>query len=161
MPRATLHLGRMTLKRHAHCSSTRRPASCSVALYAAIEGTPASKQRGQQRARISHFVELQRLPLFERFARKAIEQGDRNMVVRGGCLCRSIEFEADRPFLKFVNVNAPNAEGQAGSAFAANAYVPPQVRSRISINVRRLKILPPRARRSIMSVSTSMPVTPA
>jgi len=40
------------------------------------------------------------------------EQGVRNMVVRGGCLCRSIEFEVDLPFLKFVNVIAPDAGRQ-------------------------------------------------
>ena len=54
------------------------------------------------------------------------EQGVRNMVVRGGCLCRSIEFEVDLPFLKFVKCHCSRCRKATGSAFAANAYVLPQ-----------------------------------
>jgi hypothetical protein len=46
-------------------------------------------------------------------------------VVRGGCLCKSIGFEADLPFAKFVKCHCSRCRKATGSAFAANAYVLP------------------------------------
>ena len=48
------------------------------------------------------------------------------MVVSGGCLCRSVEFEADLPFLKFIRCHCSRCRKATGSAYAANAYVLPQ-----------------------------------
>ena len=47
------------------------------------------------------------------------------MTVRGGCLCGSVDFEADLPFLKFVKCHCSRCRRATGSAFAANAYVLP------------------------------------
>ena len=47
------------------------------------------------------------------------------MPVRGGCLCRSVSFEADLPFVKFVRCHCSRCRSATGSAFAANAYVLP------------------------------------
>jgi hypothetical protein len=47
------------------------------------------------------------------------------MPVRGGCLCRSVAFEADLPFVKFVKCHCSRCRSATGSAFAANAYVLP------------------------------------
>jgi hypothetical protein len=47
------------------------------------------------------------------------------MLVRGGCLCQSVAFEADLPFIKFVRCHCSRCRGTTGSAFAANAYVLP------------------------------------
>ena len=49
------------------------------------------------------------------------------MIIRGGCLCRSIEFEVELPFDKFVRCHCSRCRKASGSAFAANAYVKPQV----------------------------------
>ena len=46
-------------------------------------------------------------------------------VVRGGCLCKSIGFEADLPFAKFVKCHCSRCRKATGSAFATNAYVLP------------------------------------
>jgi hypothetical protein len=48
------------------------------------------------------------------------------MVVRGSCLCRSVEFEADLPFIKLIRCHCSRCRRASGSAFAANAYVLPQ-----------------------------------
>src|SRR6185503_12656236 len=48
------------------------------------------------------------------------------MIVRGGCLCRSVKFEADLPFVKFIRCHCSRCRRASGSAFAANAYVLPQ-----------------------------------
>jgi len=48
------------------------------------------------------------------------------MIVRGACLCRSIEFEVNLPFLRFVKCHCSRCRKATGSAFAANAYVLPQ-----------------------------------
>jgi len=47
------------------------------------------------------------------------------MTVRGGCLCGSVEFEVDLPFLKFLRCHCSRCRGATGSAFAVNAYVLP------------------------------------
>jgi hypothetical protein len=47
------------------------------------------------------------------------------MSVRGGCLCGSVEFEADLPFSKFVKCHCSRCRHATGSAFTANAYVLP------------------------------------
>jgi hypothetical protein len=47
------------------------------------------------------------------------------MLVRGGCLCQSVAFEVDLPFLKFVKCHCSRCRKATGSAFAANAYVLP------------------------------------
>jgi hypothetical protein len=44
--------------------------------------------------------------------------------VRGACLCRSVGFEVDLPFTKFVRCHCSRCRNASGSAFAANAYVP-------------------------------------
>jgi hypothetical protein len=46
-------------------------------------------------------------------------------VVRGGCLCQSVGFEVDLPFIKFVKCHCSRCRKATGSAFAANAYVLP------------------------------------
>ncbi|THD51057.1 MAG: GFA family protein [Bradyrhizobium sp.] len=46
-------------------------------------------------------------------------------VVRGGCLCQSVGFEVDLPFIKFVKCHCSRCRRATGSAFAANAYVLP------------------------------------
>jgi hypothetical protein len=48
------------------------------------------------------------------------------VIVRGGCLCGSVEFEAELPFLKFVKCHCSRCRRASGRAFAANAYVLPQ-----------------------------------
>jgi hypothetical protein len=48
------------------------------------------------------------------------------MLVRGGCLCRSVGFEAELPFVKFVKCHCSRCRSATGSAFAANAYVGPE-----------------------------------
>ena len=47
------------------------------------------------------------------------------MSVRGGCLCGLVTFEADLPFGKFIKCHCSRCRSATGSAFAANAYVPP------------------------------------
>src|SRR5258708_9827378 len=47
------------------------------------------------------------------------------MKVRGACLCQSVRFEADLPFTKFLKCHCSRCRRASGSAFAANAYVPP------------------------------------
>ncbi len=47
------------------------------------------------------------------------------MTVRGGCLCGSVAFEVDLPFVKFVKCHCSRCRGATGSAFATNAYVLP------------------------------------
>jgi hypothetical protein len=47
------------------------------------------------------------------------------MLVRGGCLCQSVAFEADLPFVKFVRCHCSRCRSATGSAFAVNAYVLP------------------------------------
>ncbi|MGC1575081.1 MAG: GFA family protein [Beijerinckiaceae bacterium] len=46
-------------------------------------------------------------------------------VVRGGCLCKSVGFEAELPFTRFVKCHCSRCRNATGSAFAANAYVLP------------------------------------
>jgi hypothetical protein len=46
-------------------------------------------------------------------------------MVRGGCLCQTVGFEADPPFIKFVKCHCSRCRKATGSAFAANAYVLP------------------------------------
>jgi hypothetical protein len=46
-------------------------------------------------------------------------------VVHGGCLCQTVGFEADLPFVKFVKCHCSRCRNATGSAFAANAYVLP------------------------------------
>jgi hypothetical protein len=48
------------------------------------------------------------------------------MSVRGGCLCGSVEFEADLPFSKFVRCHCSRCRSATGSTFSANAYVLPR-----------------------------------
>jgi hypothetical protein len=48
------------------------------------------------------------------------------MRVRGGCLCQSVAFEAELPFVKFVKCHCSRCRMATGSAFAANAYVWPE-----------------------------------
>ena len=48
------------------------------------------------------------------------------MAIRGACLCRRVEFEADPPSLKFVRCPCSRCRKATGSAFAANLYVAPQ-----------------------------------
>jgi len=48
------------------------------------------------------------------------------MAVRGACLCGSVQFEADPPFIKFVRCHCSRCRKATGSAFTANAYVLPQ-----------------------------------
>ncbi|MBV8963794.1 MAG: GFA family protein [Hyphomicrobiales bacterium] len=45
--------------------------------------------------------------------------------LRGECLCRSVGFEADLPFTKFVRCHCGRCRKATGSAFAVNAYVLP------------------------------------
>ena len=47
------------------------------------------------------------------------------MLVRGGCLCRSVAFEVQLPFGKFLRCHCSRCRGATGSAFAVNAYVLP------------------------------------
>jgi hypothetical protein len=47
------------------------------------------------------------------------------MIVTGGCLCRSIGYEARLPFIKFLNCHCARCRKASGSAYAANAYVLP------------------------------------
>jgi hypothetical protein len=48
------------------------------------------------------------------------------MKLRGACLCQSVRFEAELPFLKFLKCHCSRCRKASGSAFAANAYVLPQ-----------------------------------
>lgn len=48
------------------------------------------------------------------------------MLVRGGCLCQSVAFEADLSFIKFVRCHCSRCRGATGSAFSTNAYVLPE-----------------------------------
>lgn len=62
------------------------------------------------------------------YFRKRIEvtnHGDRGMTVRGGCLCGSVDFEVDLPFIKFVMCHCSRCRRATGSTFSANAYVLP------------------------------------
>jgi hypothetical protein len=56
--------------------------------------------------------------------RQDTEIGD--MTVRGGCLCGSVRFEADLPFIKFEKCHCSRCRRATGSACSANAYVLPQ-----------------------------------
>jgi len=47
------------------------------------------------------------------------------MIVRGGCLCGAVTFEARLPFAKFVTCYCSRCRKASGSAYAANAYVSP------------------------------------
>ena len=47
------------------------------------------------------------------------------MPVRGGCLCRSVAFEVELPFGKFLRCHCSRCRGATGSACSANAYVLP------------------------------------
>lgn len=46
-------------------------------------------------------------------------------VVRGGCLCRSVGFEVELPFVKFARCHCSRCRSATGSAFSTNAYVLP------------------------------------
>lgn len=46
-------------------------------------------------------------------------------VVTGSCLCGSVEFEVELPFERFVNCHCSRCRKSSGSAYAANALVPP------------------------------------
>ena len=46
-------------------------------------------------------------------------------LARGACLCRSVAFEVELPFVKFVKCHCSRCRSATGSAFAANAYVLP------------------------------------
>jgi hypothetical protein len=48
------------------------------------------------------------------------------MSVRGSCLCGKVGFEVDLPFAKFLRCHCSRCRNATGSAFATNAYVPPQ-----------------------------------
>ncbi|MGA2942028.1 MAG: GFA family protein [Xanthobacteraceae bacterium] len=48
------------------------------------------------------------------------------MIVRGGCLCGAVTFEARLPFAKFVTCYCSRCRKASGSAYAANAYVLPE-----------------------------------
>ncbi len=48
------------------------------------------------------------------------------MVVRGTCLCRTVGYEAELPFRKFVKCHCSRCRMATGSAYAANAYVLPR-----------------------------------
>jgi hypothetical protein len=54
----------------------------------------------------------------------AREIGD--MTMRGGCLCGSVEYEADLPFTKFVRCHCSRCRRASGSTFSTNAYVLPE-----------------------------------
>ena len=45
------------------------------------------------------------------------------MKVRGACLCQSVRFEADLPFIKFVKCHCSRCRLRTGSAFAAIAGI--------------------------------------
>jgi len=47
------------------------------------------------------------------------------MVVRGSCLCGTVGYEARPPFGRFVNCHCSRCRKISGSAYAANATVPP------------------------------------
>jgi hypothetical protein len=47
------------------------------------------------------------------------------MIVRGGCLCGVVQFEADLPFATVVRCYCSRCRSATGSAFATNAYVLP------------------------------------
>ena len=48
------------------------------------------------------------------------------MIVRGGCLCGAVTYEAHLPFAKFVICHCSRCRKVSGSAYAANAYVSPE-----------------------------------
>jgi hypothetical protein len=73
------------------------------------------------------------------------------VTVRGACLCGSVEFEAELPFIKFVRCHCSRCRKATGSAFAANAYVLPQAFRWISGEDQVARFDLPRAR----SFSTS------
>lgn len=47
------------------------------------------------------------------------------MIVRGGCLCGAVAYEADLPAAKFVTCYCSRCRKATGSAYAANLYVAP------------------------------------
>jgi hypothetical protein len=57
----------------------------------------------------------------------ALEQntGINAMTVHGGCLCGSVEFEVDLPFIKFEKCHCSRCRRATGSVCSANAYVLP------------------------------------
>ena len=48
------------------------------------------------------------------------------MIVRGGCLCGAVTYEASLPFAKFVTCYCSRCRKASGTAYAANAYVSPE-----------------------------------
>ncbi len=48
------------------------------------------------------------------------------MIVRGGCLCGAVTYEAHLPFAKFVICHCSRCRKVSGSAYTANAYVSPE-----------------------------------
>jgi hypothetical protein len=49
------------------------------------------------------------------------------MIVRGSCLCGAAAYEASLPFAKFVACYCSRCRKATGSAYAANAYVSPEM----------------------------------
>jgi hypothetical protein len=50
---------------------------------------------------------------------------EKTTIVRGGCLCGAVTYQARLPFAKFVVCYCSRCRKASGSAYASNAYVSP------------------------------------